>query len=109
MRSISFRSAMRKFVLIVIGLVISYLLITLSEESRLTRFNLSLFGGPSWALWLYPFYLLFGFLISAFCFRSTKRTYVIIFCGFVVFFLILTFLSQGQIFDNWRPFGVDAY
>jgi hypothetical protein len=106
MHLISIKSLLRSLGILFLGLLISYIILGVSEFYKVTSIGL---GTRYWANWLYPFYLLLGFLLSALCFRSTKRTYVVIFCGFVVFFLIFIFLSQGQIFDNWKPFGVDAY
>ena len=91
------------------GLAFTYLLAGISEYLGVTRLNFIPFGGRSWALWLYPFYFLFAFCISGVIFRMPKRTYVGIFVGFILLFVLLIYLSQGQIFDNWRLFGVDAY
>ena len=88
------------------GLAFTYLLAGISEYLRVTSFG---FGVRYWADWLYPFYFLFAFCISGVIFRMPKRAYVGIFVSFAVLLALLTYLSQGQIFDNWRLFGVDAY
>ncbi|PJE76144.1 hypothetical protein COV04_01275 [Candidatus Uhrbacteria bacterium CG10_big_fil_rev_8_21_14_0_10_48_11] len=109
MKQINILRAVKMIGFLVIGLLLGYLFITLSDQFEITRFNFSIFGGPSWALWLYPFYLLTGYLISAIVFRMGRKTYLGVVIAFVLFFLLLLFLTQGQLFDNWRLFGVDAY
>ncbi|MFA5954036.1 MAG: hypothetical protein WC817_00680 [Patescibacteria group bacterium] len=66
-------------------------------------------GGASWALWLYPLYFFVSFFISASVFRANRWVYVVIFIGFVILFIFWFYALQGHLFDNWRPFGVDAY
>ena len=97
------------FGFLVFGSMLTYLLAGISEYLEVTRLNFIPLGGPSWALWLYPVYFLISFCIVAAIFRLPKAAYFGIIVAFVILFLLLIYLSQGQIFSNWKPFGIDAY
>ncbi|MFA5954037.1 MAG: hypothetical protein WC817_00685 [Patescibacteria group bacterium] len=106
MKKISMLKVLRALLFLLVGFLLSYLFLSISEAKKITSVG---WGTLFYANWLYPFYLLLGFLLSATIFRFGRRTYLGVFLGFIVVFLLFTYLTQGQIFHNWRPYGVDAY
>ncbi|MFA5954035.1 MAG: hypothetical protein WC817_00675 [Patescibacteria group bacterium] len=106
MKKISILKVIRALLFWLVGFLLSYLFLGISEFKKITSIGAGTFF---WANWLYPFYLLLGFLLSAVIFRFGRRTYLGVVLGFIVVFLLFFYLTQGQIFFNWKPFGVDAY
>lgn len=42
-------------------------------------------------------------------FKVSRHAYVIVVSVALLIFVADLYLSQGQLFDNWKPFGIDAY
>ena len=94
---------------VVTGSLLTILLLVISEIMQFTHINFVPFGGPSWGQWIYPIYFFLGFLISYILFRLPKKTARTILIAFVVLFVLSYIFTEGQLFINPIPFGVNAY
>jgi hypothetical protein len=91
------------------GFIGTVLLIVVSEITQFSHENFTIFSGPSWALWVYPFYFLISFLIFYRIFRLPKRTIGVIIILFTLIFIWQYFSLEGAMFENPIPFGISAY
>ena len=94
---------------VVTGSLFTILLLVISEITQFTHINFVPLGGPSWALWIYPFYLLFGFLLAYKIFRLPPKALKIILIIFIIISLVYYLGGDDNAFTNPIPFGVNAY
>ncbi|OGL59380.1 hypothetical protein A2752_05480 [Candidatus Uhrbacteria bacterium RIFCSPHIGHO2_01_FULL_46_23] len=94
---------------VLISVVSTILLIIVSEKTSFSRINLLPLGGPSWALWTYPIYLLFGLSFSHFIFGLPKRYFTFLLTIWAIIFIVYYIVFNGSVFENPIPFGISAY
>jgi len=79
-------------------------LILASEFLKFSHLNLAVFGGHSWATWVYPVLvsLSFGFFSKLLKIGNSKYVFLI---SLFVFVIIFYFMLNGSLFINFIPFG----
>jgi|GEM_PF-1379014 len=104
----SSKTVFRYLAFIVCGLVGAWILVGLSEVLGLSHFNFWPLGGASWALWVYPFYLLGSLLLFYKIFKLPKNILWLILLVTIFFSAYYYYLIGPIIFQNPIPFGIGA-
>lgn len=102
------KSFARNMFAVIIAGCLAIILIIIGECTGLTNLNLIPFGGPSWALWLYPVYFLLAYLILFFVFKLPKKYFWCLIILSVVVFIVFYIITNGNLFVNPVPFGHGA-